>query len=236
MPDVDLLDAAFVINLLIPLFLIYLFIFGNTSIGYNIPLAWEITRLHNICIAPQLTMLSFNVHFWCHFYSSTKMVVQGCTSNALSGSDISLRSAITDVLPLAWPGLFLMMIESSVRKMQFFEIFLGFFCRQLDVNSLTPLGFPSNLLFSTHSWRFAHLSHPPGWRSHDDVYVTLMTWSVHVGQANGWRILNFWLCHLNDKNHCLYEYNYDFDLFWNWLDFKHSNGNISGTAWDIFTK
>ena len=52
------------------------------------------------------------------------MVVQGCTGNALSGSDISLRSAITDALPLEWPGLFLMMIESSVQKMQFFEIFL----------------------------------------------------------------------------------------------------------------
>ena len=126
MPDVDLLHAAFVINLLIPLFLIYLFIFGHTCIGYNIPIAWEITRLHNICIAPQLTMLSFNVHFWCHFYSSTKMVVQGCTSNALSGSDISLRSAITDVLPLAWPGLFLMMIESSVKKCNFSKYFWGF--------------------------------------------------------------------------------------------------------------
>ena len=55
------------------------------------------------------------------------MVFQGCTSNALSGSDISLRSAITDALPLEWPGLFLMMIESSVRKMQFFEIFLVFY-------------------------------------------------------------------------------------------------------------
>ena len=54
------------------------------------------------------------------------MVVQGCTSNALSGSDISLRSAITDALPLEWPGLFLMKIESSVKKSNFSKYFWYF--------------------------------------------------------------------------------------------------------------